>query len=326
MVNVNTIEEIHKEFSFDLLGLVDGYNDISGLVQADQIDLLKKIKPVLMPTQRFANFIEYYRYKYPTYNFVTEHQITDICVKYGLVFGSLMGFSAVIPVKNRLEISRFKLANQDSMYVDHELPGKIYRLAVTNGINGTMSFPERGGGGIIEFRTGYVPSDPTRVFEVVPVGEHFTLVRNLDDRTFRVYFETEVHGSPWIVHFGDVSIDKGEVWMEWRLLWQGSQRIQASEVSLKLTVDRIQRSNRLSLMRDVSPMVVADQSMFKRFGEATEIVGHRVKFKRSQVPANVVFGYVDDPIILQPVPGGYLVVTKWGAEANIPEVVSGQSN
>jgi len=317
-MEVSTIEKIHADFSVDLAEAIRDVNETA---------LLQKIAPPLIGRDKFAAAVEGYRMRYPFHNFVTEAQITEICYRYGLVFGSLMAFSARIPVKNRLEISRFNLRDIDAVHTDHDIPNRIYRMAMNNGTPGSISFgSSQSRSGVIEFRTGYEPADPDRPFEVIPVGDNFTLVKNPDERTYRVYLKINVHGSPWLVEFGTANIDRGQMWYHWRVGREGRHIVQFAEVGLRLTTDHIQRANRLHLTHNVCPMVVADASMFKRFGDATEIVGHRVEFKRSQVSPMVVRMFVNDPIILQPVPYGYLVVTKWGADSMIPEVQNGLSN
>ena len=323
----NVVEQIHTDFSFDLLEAVRGANEIS---------LLQRIKPDMVPEPEFVDRVQYYRHRYPSYNFVTEKQIEEICLKYGLSFGSLMMFSGAIPVKNRLEISRFHLREPDDVHFDKGLPNQIYNLAVTNGVSAMVSTGTgwRGDRGWIEFRSGHQPADPEKPFMVVPVGEHFTLVQNPDGDTYRIYLELDVHGSPWMVEFGAVSYRSGGVTFEWRSSFRsgvsGRREIRFVEnfadVRLRIPLEQVDRAKRLALTHNVSPMIVADSSMFNRFGDAVEKSGHRMKFKRSQLPAHVALHFVDDPIILQPVPYGYLVVTKWGAEARIGEIQNAASN
>mgnify|MGYP003392967282 FL=1 len=332
----NVVARIHRDFSFDLLEAVR---------DANHTVFLQRIKPLLVTDRVFADRVEYYRIKYPNQNFVTEKQIEEICIKYGLAMGSLMMFSASIPTKNRLEISRFQLLPADVTFTDNDLPNRILRRAMKSSAAGSVSTSATGGGGFVEFRTGYVPSNPDKPFEVVPIGECFTLLRQPDDRTYRVFLEMDIHGSPWFIEFGTGSIDYGDITFTWRQSHGGfipmppppvsphrptgrerPPQIQTariinhfSEVTLRLGINHLQRANRLSLSHNVAPMVVADKSMFQRYGDAVERVGHRMKFKRSQIAFNTTLSFVDDPIILQPVPFGYLVVTKWGAESNIPE-------
>lgn len=340
----NVVARIHRDFSFDLL---------EAIRDANHTAFLQRIKPLFVNDQVFADRVEYYRMKYPNQNFVTEKQIEEICIKYGLTMGSLMMFSASIPIKNRLEISRFQLLPADVTFTDNDLPNRIFRRAMENRAAGSMSMPATGGGGFVEFRTGYIPSNPDKPFEVVPVGEYFTLLRQPDDRTYRVFLEMDIHGSPWFIEFGTGSIDYGDITFTWRQSHGGFMpvfddvvtptresmtRIQTrpprtvriinhfAEVTLRLGINHLQRANRLSLSHNVAPMVVADQSMFQRYGDAVERVGHRMKFKRSQIAFNTTLSFVDDPIILQPVPFGYLVVTKWGADANIPEFADTRQN
>lgn len=330
----NTIQAIHRQFSFDILELVH---------DANMVNHLAAVKPDMVPVNVFTERAEYYRQRYPTYNFVTEKQIADICRKHGLVFGTLMNFSASIPIKNRIDISRFNLLPGDESFVDHELPHRIFRMLSSRGAN--VAIPSmRDLPTIMEIRSGYQPADMERPFDVIQLGEHFTLLRQPDDNTYRIFLEIDIHGSPWFIEFGRGRIDSGEIVFTWRQSDGGSrpvfnydvsplrvgtkpkprpirfQRIinYFAEVSLRMDLRTIQRANVLSLIDNVSPMVVADRSMFQRYGNATEIVGHRVKFKQSQDVLNTTFSFVDDPIILQPVPFGYLVVTKWGTDANIP--------
>jgi len=314
---VNTIERIHRDFSVDLL---------EELRAANEAAFLERICPPLVKKEKFIERVTHYRQHYPTYNFVTEQQIEEICIRYGLVFGSLMTFSGTIPVKNRLEIRNFNLRAADATFVDASLPGRIYGLALNNGSATQITVPERGGHGTIDFRSGFLPADPDRPFDVIPVGEHFTLVRNPDETSYRLYLEIDVCGSPWLIQYGVARINFGEVFITWRAERFGNRIIQQSEVGLRLTMRQIQESREICLRRNVSPMVVGDRSMFTRFGDAVETVGHRLKFKRAQMPPGGAWIFTNDPIILQPVPYGYLVVTKWGAESNIPEIIDGRSN
>lgn len=325
----NTIQKIHRQFSFDILELVR---------DANMANHLQNVKPDTVTIDEFTNRAEYYRRRYPTYNFVNEKQIEQICQQYGLVFGTLMNFSASIPMRNRLEIKRFNLLPGDETFVDNGLPQRIYRLLTSSGAN-VMVASRQSAPSIMEIRSGFQPADTERPFDVVPVGEHFVLLRQPDNDTYRVFLQIEIHGSPWFIEFGRGRINSGEIVFAWRQSDGGfrvsNERVKTdggftwverfhrvinhfAEVALRIDLRTIQSINSISLVHNVSPMVVADRSMFQRFGDATEIVGHRVKFKKAQSVNNPMFSFVDDPIILQPVPFGYLVVTKWGGESNIP--------
>lgn len=338
----NVVQRIHRDFSFDLLEAVR---------DANQTAFLDRIKPELVPADVFADRVEYYRMNYPNNNFVTESQIEMICTKYGLGFGSIMGFSASIPIKNRIEIQKFQLHARDNDFVDHKMPGRIFRRITENGSDTNLSMDSHGTGGHVEMRSGYQPSNPDKPFEVIPVGEYFTLLMNPPNGdSYRIFLEVDVHGSPWFLEWGVGRIGSGDISFEWRQRHAGfrtsfpgvsatfrgkvDERVPQMErvvewfadVRLRLETYAIQRTNRLSLTHNVSPMVVADPSMFKRYGDAIEKDGHRMKFKRSQIPAGAFLSFVDDPIVLQPVEYGYLVVTKWGAEANIPELTDSRQN
>jgi hypothetical protein len=310
MVN-NIVQAIHADFSFDLL---------EGIREANKVAHLQRVKPEMVPFDKFEARVRHYRETYPNSNFITERQIQEICLKYGLVFGSLLNFSGEIPIKNRLEISRFELRQEDHYLVDHDLPSRIYRQ-ISGELSGSI------GSNFIELRSGHVPANPSQPFDVVPVGKSIILLREIDDRYYRVFLKMDFHGSPWLLELGRGSVDYGEVVMSWRQsfggnVWDNGRSAMVInhfvDVAFRMSFSQIQRANKLSLSANVSPMVVADRSMFWRYKEATEVVGHRLQFKEGAVAVdNRTFHRVDDPIILQPVEFGYLVVTKWGAEANI---------
>ena len=316
----NLIERIHADFSLDLL---------ESLRQSNETAFLERIKPSLVSMPAFEERVEYYRRTYPGNNFLTEKQIEEICLKYKLFFGSLMNFSGTIPVRNRLEIKNFALVPADHYYTDHDLPMRIFRQ-ITSETKGSFS------NNTLTLESGFVPANPDKPFEIAPVGKSFILLKNPDERSYRIFLKIDILGSPWLIEFGVGRIDYGEIGFYWRQADGGSIRREDRffrvinhfvDVVVRLSTSHIQKANQISLTHNVSPMVVGPAAMFERYKEGTEIVGHRVQFKEGAVSAdNRTYFPIDDPIILQPVPYGYLVVTKWGGEAMIPEFQNPASN
>lgn len=333
----NVVERIHADFSLDLL---------ESMRAANETAFLERVKPQSITMPAFEERVEYYRRTYPGSNFVTEKQIEEICLKYKLFFGSLMNFSGTIPVKNRLEIKNFALAPADHWYTDHELPRRIFNQ-ITSETNGSFA------NGVLTLESGFVPANPNKPFEIAPVGKTFVLLKNPDERSYRIFLKTDILGSPWLIEFGTGRIDYGEIMFYWKQSHGGFAFVPPNSMSLtrpkdvpeheeirthriinhfvdvvvRFTIQNIQRANQISLTHNVSPMVVGGAAMFDRYKDGTEIVGHRVQFKEGAMSVdNRTYFPIDDPIVLQPVPYGYLVVTKWGNEAMIPEFQNPISN
>lgn len=317
----NVIEKIHSDFSFDLFESIRTANDDS---------YLNKYRPSGVSAEDFVEQVEKYRTFYPTNNFVTERQIAEICLKYDLVLGPFLNFTGDIPVKNRLELKTFQLRPEDQVLEDSSLPGRIYSSIVNHAqrygeANLTPDF--------ITLRSGFVPGDQTKPFDLLPVGDFFVLVSaEVDGKgIYRLFMKIDFFGSEWLVDLGLVSIDDGTVWVRWKdAAGFGNRGVfvtQNFEVELRLPTSFISKITAVNLSSNVCPLVVAPGTMFERFRGAVEKSGYRLRFKPGTNPIDrTQFSHVDDPIILQPVKYGFLVVTKWGREGMIGEIQNSKSN
>lgn len=63
--------------------------------------------------KKLADTVEYFRMHYPNQKFITEDMVSAICKKYGLLFAESHHFISDIPDKNLLEISNFKMREDD---------------------------------------------------------------------------------------------------------------------------------------------------------------------------------------------------------------------
>lgn len=298
------IDRIHKEFDYDI------FEDIR---KKDDSSFLDTLKPEGVSSEDFLSQATYYRTFYPGNNFITERQIANICNEFGLVLGSFMNFTGNIPSKNRLELKNFRLRSNDQVFIDESLPGRIvYRIAGDSNSNITED--------VLTIKSGFVPGDMEKPFEVIPLGDTFVLVATYGsgEGLYRLYLKIDVYGSEWLADLGLVSIGSGSVWCDWKKTGAGKSDL--CEVVLKLPATIVNRITAFNMASNVSPMVVAPGTMFERYKGAVEVDGYRIRFKTGITPAdkNSVTP-VDDPIILQPVPFGYLVVTKWGKEKYLPE-------
>ncbi len=62
------------------------------------------------------NYVTHYMQQYPQNKFITNDQVTDICAKYGFIFGKSTDYIGIIPVKNQEEILAFKCREEDQRY------------------------------------------------------------------------------------------------------------------------------------------------------------------------------------------------------------------
>lgn len=86
----------------------------------------------------------------------------------------------------------------------------------------------------------------------------------------------------------------------------------------------IERADFFSL-NNVFKKVVAPAEMFSNTESFILDKGYQMTLN-NQMGYGIQSVFIDDPIVLQPVPYGYLVVTMWGEEASIPETQNGQLN
>lgn len=125
------IEQIHSEFNNAGEELLKEANEIlSGKFCSEKADRLEKMgftstKEVVEIKEKKAkkelsesiiSFVQYYRFNYPNYKFITEDMVEQICKKYGLVCGGISKYKGFVPVHNLKHIEDFKLRPEDLLY------------------------------------------------------------------------------------------------------------------------------------------------------------------------------------------------------------------
>lgn len=311
------VQKIHREFEFDLL---------NGGLSGDQI---AEIRPVSMTATEFVNMVEHYRVRYPMNNFVTEKQIGDICRKYGLVLGSALNFTGDIPPHNARQAQQFRLHPDDARfrntsffrYYLREHNRERLTVGVCNELSGRIPY--------IEFKTDWFDQSPDDMNHVLPIGDIAVAIAQTDRREwYDLFLKFRVHGSEWVLNFKEVNVWSGELIADWRSGYvQGGIRKQC-RVTLRLSTDSLDKVEHLDLNTNVQKCVVAPRQLFAQHAEHLEIQnGYRLRFRDTSPPSGINFvPFINDPILLQPIPGGYLVITKWGDESNLPEFANPLQN
>lgn len=323
---LQTVEAIHASFEVDLREM---------LREINQEGYVMQYRPEILPAKHYLALIEKYRQNYPFHNFVTEKQVREICIKYGLVMGPTMLFTGDIPERNREEIRRFSLRQEDQVHTDPERAWTFLRTKLGRADAVISSSPK--GPAFFTVNTSWFGTTYEAQRAVIPVGDGFVLVQQADSETdYDIFIKVDVMGSEWLAQLGEVNVMRaGAFRMEvsWRTGIRfggrsGGRAFLECQAALTCTTAALQKINSLHLAHNVSPHIIAPGTMFEAHKDAVYIdQGYRLRFK--ETPENrsgFISFFIDDPIVLQPVPGGYLVVTKWGPEANLPEFQNGTLN
>lgn len=330
-----TIERIHRAFELDLFESAE-----SGFGR-----YIEKYCPIGVKAEKFEQRVNHYRFNYPQNNFVTERQVAEICREYGLLAGPGILFTERIPERNLKEIEAFRLREEDCKYYP-ESGGQVFfnqlqRSAGAGGESVEFNRYYRNNGITLSLKSPYFGFDFEKPDWVIPLGDCFVLNPVNDSGLCELKAKVNFYGSEWLVFIGQIQIGGPLLNMDWAVnydfpIFSKSEMITMRRIcrfTLNIDADLLSKSFKyLDLSRQVCPVIVAPGTMFERSKDALEVRhGYRLRFKPE--PVNSVgqpFLYsnfpVDDPIVLQPVPMGYLVVTKWGLEANIPAVQNPGAN
>lgn len=117
-----TAQQIHEDFYREAERLLQPFSEEMELKSA-RYDVLERfgLYSVKCYDECYqANFMKNnnsiarkYADKYPGYKFLTEQQVKDLCLKYGLCLGSTGSYKGDIPMKNLDELSLLKLDPKD---------------------------------------------------------------------------------------------------------------------------------------------------------------------------------------------------------------------
>lgn len=256
-----------------------------------------------------------YRTKYPMNAFLTRDQVRALCRKYNLVMAPEFMFAGDVPEKNREEREAFRVRNEDkaggissddifvamrsssisTSWYDFEYQVKLNMPGSFSGpwlaaINPEFSlYCPQGIKGLCHSVGTLSTDDPGRP---IPIVRNKVGYYRFDTRTIS-YLQIEFN--------------------EIESIFPRNSRF-SKVISLEFTFNAYRSADLYQYV--VCPANLLHQNMPIRIGDGWEAFP-------GEGPSRQGAGF--DPIILQPVQGGYLVVTKWDAEALLPEV-AGQTN
>ena len=85
-----------------------------------EITRLHNLKRENETKQNLIEAINYFRFKYPTYKFITESSVKKICKKYGLVHGEVSLYTGKVPDKNMAQMEQFKVLDEDECFIEED--------------------------------------------------------------------------------------------------------------------------------------------------------------------------------------------------------------
>lgn len=221
-----------------------------GFTSSSQV---KEVTPLLEKaklSEEQIKLVSYYKQHYPFNKFITEEQVKEICLKYGLICGEISRFKGFVPEKNLKQIESFKLKNNEvigKIVVFHEASGKIEIL------NESKWLTEKD-------------------------DKEFVLNKYLQEHEY-IYINTPSR-TQYLGSSGYVKLVNRELYKENNFRKQYN-------IQLNLQI--------------CAPLKDMDTTDL--------IIEQGYKLTKKHIP---------DPVVLQPVKGGYLIITMWADETFDP--------
>lgn len=308
MEQIAIIEEIHRQFE----------------AQPDT-KTLGAMAPQGFDVDEFAALVDRYRLYYPQHNFLTEKQVAEICRKYELLMGPDILFSDHIPKRAEKAMQSFRLLDSDA---ELKRPESLFDFVVNSDCAASIFCPSAvDEEAQIGMEVSFIATSSS--MSVVPVGKRLVLIYKPEMFSFDL-LERQMHGDSELLVF--IKTIKQHSFNE--LIISQSSGVSfrgflhnTISVSLSVSYSDFAKNETANLNSSVCRHIVAPAKMFQKHADAVVVDdGYRLVFKHPEMLPTRMFGGIDDPIVLQPVRGGYLVVTKWGAEAQIPDVSNAAEN
>ena len=328
---MTTIEKIHAAFEVDLL---TAFQDLNAEKQI-------QTAPAGLSPLVFKEMLSDLQIRYPSYNYVSKQQVKDICVKYKLVTAPLFMYNRSIPAKNIREMEAFKIQERErygtyrmdmSKIPDGDRvvirsaalkPGELDKpfliVSFTNTIQGVLS-------GDLFTVYGYDGG--------ADIGTPLIIVRrtkqNLNVQATRegvfVQFEFErkdLQGGFWMDYAQrsvPLIVAPSPEFIQHPL---NGVYLAPCEGGTFVAPHNPQPERVLSFIeegRSKREFLKGAERKAKEAQRQREYAQRKAAEKEAAQRA-FLENQIKDPIVLQPLPaGGFLVVSKWGNEANLPEI------
>lgn len=299
------IEQIHKEFNTagdELLAQANAILDKAegedfskaeklakfGFKSVPELKEKEALKEKIKMSKEQAELIKQYKRKYPLNNFITEEQVKQICDKYNLVHGEVSKFKGFVPKKNLDEIERFKVRDEDVIFLRAD----------------ECDYKGRPTGRVFQLKDAYISN--------YCKTKQSRLNKYREDNPMNYYALSSVEFTSRYEHIyrhgveGKYAFQRGGVFGN-TFYADDSDNIFGLKNE---NIDRLLITDPRDSLTICAPVKDMDMT-------GMEITQGYKMTKKVEIP---------DPVVLQEVYGGYLIVTAWGDEASDPIVVNPINN
>lgn len=277
-----------------------------------------------------------YRRLYPSNPFLTKEQVQALCLKYDLVMAPDFMFAGDIPEKNRAERAAFRLQarHEECRIEDEEFMLLSMRSEEIGNLDGIVHGPKMPLPNNLQAPwlmvvnhafALYCPEGYIGLYQWLAshLGQHYYPIhgRNIPAIPMLRTSKGFVRMSSQIIRPLSLDVRHEETFSHFGMRGWVQGFDEKPTCHFRFDMPMVHK-RRASYTADISQMVVCPVSMLHQEMQIDMEGGWEATF--AWRPQNMR-GRGADPIILQPVEHGYLVVTKWDAEASLPEV-AGQTN
>lgn len=296
---------------------------------------------------QFSGLVGKYRMLYPQNPFITEQQVKNICLEHQLKLASEMAFIGDIPERNQQEILNF-ICKEKSVFDLSSISKEITFSAVMdhmlNSFRGNVTLHSWSGTDRLSGSNTLVLDGALEGFTpfkfILPITKHMAIHLDVSKRyqvqptydyncgvpaSMAACQMVEERGGLSVV-LQDTELNCIRIPIPNRLCrieastemvdnWGGSVSLFSNiraELEISEILAIINRANIGTL--PINRKVIAPSELFNTTA-LKELDGYRYALDELAMTKPSIF--VDDPIVLHPVAGGYLVVTKWGGESNL---------
>lgn len=110
-------ELIDKCIKLKKLGFVNTKEIKEAEIEIKRLEFLKEENSYKID---LIESIKYFSFKYPNYKFITEESVSEICKKYGLIYGNISKYLGAVPDENLDKMENFLIQEKDECFLETE--------------------------------------------------------------------------------------------------------------------------------------------------------------------------------------------------------------
>lgn len=298
--------------------IVNNSNDfLLNVLASNNSRLIKGYIPKDKSLGFMASRANEYAFRRPQNPFISEQQVKDICLLYGLKLGGMFAFTGEIPDKNQLEIDNYKREN-DNYLIRKSISDNLGGFSVDD----IFKFIRKNPGGYRNFEydsygkislRGATEGNAVQGKLILPLTENIALQFKRYRNDFKSSLILQGDNYQSLV-YNDIGTAHINMYEGWALGHKAHTLRVVHEFDLQIDLQSLEHTILNDKPDYVDYKVIAPGELFNTTA-LKEFDGYRYKLDSLSFVLSSIF--IDDPIVLEPVEGGYLVVSKWGGESDL---------